>query len=898
MPSWSKGSFSNPQDTKIVREHLLKLLDQCVKSPLTLLLAPAGSGKSTLLADWLKRREPDSFAFLSLTSADASPVHFFRHWLEGLRRAVPAFDTFCYNQLVADVALPADVVADSLLHSFAQVKVPLLIILDDFQHTSDTLTETVFSILVDRLPAHIHLLISSRIQPKFALSQLQLGEKLRVIDREELDLSADELASLAERKLGRRLVDEEVNHLLEMTEGWLAGIRFALLTHHHDHHPELNNFNASHPALIDYFAQVVLGDLPSSDRQMMLCGAITEQFCPALCDALTGRSDAGRVIEGLLSRDLFIQPLAERPGWYRFHGLFQEFLRNRLQIELPDRVACLHRLAAGWLIGVDDHEPALEHARRSGDNALFISMLGACCERWSKSGDFPKILKWVGDFPEEQVVRNSDLGFPLMASLILSRKFNQARYYMDLLHELPRDQLTGRFADDTHGPFLETMLEVFQQDTNFRLSADRAKLEESVSHNDMRAFSTAMLAYHHLLRAEFPAALEHAQRAKDVLGQLGYDYLESYADLILVQCDRHSGRLLESVQASTNMFYRYDQGRRHSPAWVNAATAMVVVRYEQNMLDEAQQLCEELIPLVSSSCATEVIASSYLTLVRVLHIRGEEVKANRLMMHLDRVLQLGLYDRFVAQLAHERMRQAFAVGMPAMNRVAEQYQLGRRLATGLWQRPLAYDEGWERYGLTTALWLRAKNDYGEASQLLSKLSKVLRRDRVISRLVVVETNQAVLLALQGQRQQAKEWLQCIVTEHGVEYVNRQAFDEAPGLAELMAEAISEGVVRVPGTYQKMFSDVLGPLRLDATGSDARSSATPVADALLTQREAEIFQWLRQGLSNQAISEKTGVALSTSKWHLKNIFAKLGISSRAEAIVYAEKSDSSFRASRQ
>src|SRR5690554_6235484 len=465
-----------------------------------------------------------------------------------------------------------------------------------------------------------------------------------------------------------------------------------------------------------------------------------------------------------------------------------------------------------------------------------------------------------------------------MASLILSRKFNQARYYMDLLHELPRDQLTGRFADDTHGPFLETMLEVFQQDTNFRLSADRAKLEESVSHNDMRAFSTAMLAYHHLLRAEFPAALEHAQRAKDVLGQLGYDYLESYADLILVQCDRHSGRLSESVQASTNMLYRYDQGRRHSPAWVNAATAMVVVRYEQNMLDEAQQLCEELIPLVSSSCATEVIASSYLTLVRVLHIRGEEVKANRLMMHLDRVLQLGLYDRFVAQLAHERMRQAFAVGMPAMNRVAEQYQLGRRLATGLWQRP--------------------KNGCGEGSQLLSKLSKVLRRDRVISRLVVVETNQAVLLALQGQRQQAKEWLQCIVTEHGVEYVNRQAFDEAPGLAELMAEAISEGVVRVPGTYQKMFSDVLGPLRLDATGSDARSSATPVADALLTQREAEIFQWLRQGLSNQAISEKTGVALSTSKWHLKNIFAKLGISSRAEAIVYAEKSDSSFRASRQ
>lgn len=898
MPSWSKGSFSGSQGTQIVREHLLDLLDQCVEAPLTLLLAPAGSGKSTLLAHWLKRRDQKSLATLSLSAADASPVHFFRHWLEALRKAVPAFDTFSYNQLVADAALPADAVADSLLHSFSQVKAPLLIVLDDFQHAHDTLTETVFSILVDRLPDHIHMLISSRIQPKFALSRLQLAEKLRVIDREELDLSAEELASLAEKNLGRRLADEEITHLLGITEGWLAGIRFALLTHHHSHNPELNAFSASHPALIDYFAQVVLRDLPDSDRDMLLCSAITERFCSSLCDSLTGRSDAGRVIESLLSRDLFIQPIIDQPGWYRFHGLFQEFLRNRLQIEMPERIASLHRQAADWFMDAGDQESALGHARRSGDEALFISMLGECCERWSKSGDFPTLLNWVVDLPEDLVIRNSDLGFPLMAALILSRKFNQARYYMDLLRELPREQLRGRFADDSHGPFLEIMLQVFQQDTSFRLSADRAGLEESVSHNDMRAFSTAMLAYHHLLRAEFPAALEHAQRAKDVLGQLGYYYLESYADLILVQCDRHSGRILESVQASTNLFWRHDQGRRHSPAWVNGATAMVVVRYEQNMLDEAQQLCEELIPLVSSACATEVIASSYLTLVRVLHIRGEEVKAHRLMMHLDRVLQLGLYDRFVAQLAHESMRQAFSGGLPAMTRVAEQYQLARRLATGLWDRPLAYDESWERYGLTTALWLRARNDYSEASQLLSKLAKVLRRDRVISRLVVVEVNQAVLLALQGQRQQAKEWLQRIVVEHGVECVNRPAFDEAPGLAELMAEAISEGIVKVPSMYQKMFGDVLGTVPQDVPATMAATSTTPVADALLTQREAEIFQWLRQGLSNQAISEKTGVALSTIKWHLKNIFAKLGVSTRAEAIVYTEQQESPFRISRK
>jgi LuxR family transcriptional regulator, maltose regulon positive regulatory protein len=890
MPSWKKGQLSSSAGTEIFRSHLLRLLDEFVTAPVTLILAPAGSGKSTLLNQWRQCHQAAPVAFLAMNAADAQPVHFFRRWLEGLRHAVPAFDTFSYNQLVADVALPAEAVAESLLHSFAQTGSPLVIVLDDFQHARGTLTEEVFAQLAERLPPHIHLLISSRVQPKLPLSRLQLAGGLRVIDRDELDLTAEEVDGLAERALGRRLDPEDLQHLIGLTEGWLAGIRFALLAHGRNRPTRNAEFSASHPALIDYFAEVVLRELPPFERDLLLCASVTERFCAGLCDTLTGRTDGGLIIENLLARELFIQPLEDRPGWYRFHALFQEFLRGRLHTEQADRVAELHRLAAGWLLVAGDQESALQHAEHSGDYALFISLLAECCDIWSKSGDFPTLQRWVMGLPEDMVLRNSDIGFPLIAALILSRKFNQARYYMDLLQDIPREEISGRFADDSHGPFLDTMLQMFQQETSFRLSADRMALMSTVSRHDMRAFALAILAYHHFLRAEFPAALELAQRARDVLAQLGYVHLESYAELILIQCDRHCGRMLQSVQSANNLFWRHDQRDRHSPSWVNAATAIAVVRYEQNLLDEAQHLCDELVPLVSSACATEVIAAAYLTLVRLLHIRGEAGRANRLMQHLERVLQLGMYDRFVAQLAHENMRQAFVADPSSINRLADQYQLARRLARGVWDHPLGYDESWERYGLAAALWLRSRHQYNDASQLLSRLATVLRRDRVMARLVVVEANQAVLLALQGQRAQALEWLRRIFAEHGPECVNRTVFDEAPGLGELIAEAIQQGVVKVPALYTQMF-DALLQQRDDTAGQNPEASGGGIE---LTQRESEILALLRQGLANQAICEQTGVALSTIKWHLKNIFAKLGVSTRAEAIVFSEQHGSSIR----
>lgn len=421
------------------------------------------------------------------------------------------------------------------------------------------------------------------------------------------------------------------------------------------------------------------------------------------------------------------------------------------------------------------------------------------------------------------------------------------------------------------------MLQLFQDDTEFRLHADQAALLESCRHHDIRAFSLAMLAYHQMLHADFVAARQYALRAKTVLGHLGYSYLESYADLILILCDHSSGDNAGAIRLAEDLYARA-QADRESPTWLNAITAMAVVRYEQNCLDEAQRLCEEALPRVNTACATELLVAVYLTLSRLLAHRGERMRAQRLTAQLHRILQLGNYDRFVGQLACEELLQAMSQGTPEdVQVVARLHQLEERLARGSWNEPRPYEEGWERYGLATALYLRSRGRLPEAERVLETLSLSAQRGGVRLREMVIDANRCLLRQQRGDNTAAMELLRQLIRRHGLFAVNRLVFDEAPGMAALLLQAHQHYQVTLPDLYLEAFRDALAP------ATTGKAEDAPVS-ATLTEKEAEILRLLQQGLSNNAISAAIGIALSTTKWHLKNIFAKLGVANRTAAIL--------------
>lgn len=857
----------------VLREDLLHLLCRSQDFPLTLLLAPAGSGKSTLLSHFRAHYSHRPVAYYAIQARDNDPQRFFRRLIECIRAQVSDFDFSWFNPLESN-QLPLRV-GEYLAEALARIDGGLCLLLDDFQYIRQANILEVIAALLEQLPGNIHLIISSRNHPGFALSRLKLDNQLLCIDQHDLRLSAAQIQQLNSHLGGPALPENYISGLLEMTEGWVAGVKLALLAYARSGTIALQSFNGSQPEIVDYFGHVVFKGLAPSLRDFLLCSAIFEKFNGPLCDNVLQRTGSALLLEQLAERELFMLPVENQPGWFRYHALLHNFLSSRLLIEQPPLIGQLHSRAAAYYLACGEHDQALQHAQRSADNGLFERLLASSCAAWIPAGQFSEILKWVEPLAEATLLANPRLLVPLIGALTLSRRFHQARYYLEILKTLPATVNGQVLFEPLTEQFLWLNLQLFQHDQDFHLSQDCSALLAPGAHRGIRAVSLTIIAYHHLMDARLETAIRFASQGKELLAQTGHSFFESYADLIIALCHRYAGR---TSSARKDVYHDYQRTDKASPAWVNRATAMVVALYEQNQLAAAQQLCEDLMARVNSSSATEAIATVYLTLSRLLHQRQQWVRASRLLEQLASILQLGNYARFVSQLAQEQIRQAYLSGnQPALQALALRYQLAERLAAGDWESTRDYDECWERYGLATVYWLLARGAKVRAVRILKVLAESLRQSEVKTRALIVAAN---LLALNPQQQsKALQMLELrrLIELYGINNFSRSLFDEAPGFGAELLSLNQDDTLDLPDKYRATYAEFF---------LAERPSAKPATDisGLLTDKELEIFSGLLDGLSNSQISTKTGVALSTTKWHLKNIYAKLNVANRTEAIL--------------
>ena len=840
------------------------LLEQGRRVPLTLLLGPPGSGKSTVLRQWLAQPGGPRKVYCPVPRREDEPRRFFRALLDALERQVPGFSAggAATGRLLR---LPPAALGEWLAGRLAQVDEPLCLILDDFQRIGDADVLAGLAALLERLPAQVRLLIASRARPDLPLGRLQVANRVLLIDAADLGFSAEEVQDLQERLGGERLDEEVLASLLASTEGWATGVLLALRLRALQGENPPARLEGSQAGVAEFFDQEVLRDLPEHCRQLLITSAVFEQFDGPACDAVLGCSGAARQLERLARRQLFLLPLPE-PGWYRHHTLLRDFLASRLAIEQPERVGDLHGRAAAHFLRRGEYQRAVRHAAQSGDDALFQAVLGSSCEAWLANGEFAAIIHWLGRLPEQQLRDNLRLLLCLVEALTLSRRFHQASHHLA--------QAAALSADPASLRCLAFYLQLFQHDRHFAPEPGWEDLTDAGQPLALRARALVIGAYHHLLGGRLARALRCATQGKELLAQAGLAFLESYADLVIALCHRQAGRVAQVRREVSADFQRTDP---RQPAWVNRATAMVVALYEQNRLEAAEPLCEQLLARVSASSATEAIATVYLTLSRLLFRRQALERASRLLDQLAGMLQLGQYTRFSSQLIQEQARQAWLSGRTTLlESLVRRYRLDAALADGTWERVREHDECWERRGLAVAYWLQARGQFARAERVLRVLREALRRGELRARQLIVEANLLTLLARQQADAEQLSALVRLVEEHGLVTINRSVFDEAPGFEGVFGLLDTTGL-DVPDRYRQLFGEFLAP---------RPAAPRPRLAGLLTGKEVEILDCLLQGLSNTQISARTGIALSTTKWHLKNIYAKLNVANRTEAILCA------------
>ena len=855
----------------VLRDDLLQLLCRCEHYPLTLLLAPAGSGKSTLLSHWRAHYSSRALAYYPLQARDNHALRFFRRLIESIRAQVSDFDLSWFNPLEA--SLSPEVVGEYLAEALERIDGGLCLVFDDFQYIREPAILEVLAALLERLPSNIRVVISSRNHPGFSLTRLKLANQLLSLDQQDLRLDANGVQQLNAHLGGPALSEAYVSSLLAMTEGWIAGVKLALLAYARFGTTALECFNGTQPEIVDYFGHVVFKGLSPNLHEFFLCTAILDKFDGALCDHVLQRTGSALLLEELSARELFMLAVENQPGWFRYHALLLTFLNSRLLIEQPQLISALHSRAADYFLARNDHDQALQHAQRSGDEALFSRLLESSCAAWIPQGQFNELLKWVEPLSEATLLASPHLLVPLIGALTLSRRFHQARYYLDCIQA--RQDPAAPLLEPLTLQFLHLNLQLFQHDLDFHPGADCQALLAPGVHHGIRAVSLTILAYHHLMNARLETSIRYAVQGKALLSQSGHSFFESYADLIIALCNRYAGR---ASSARKDVYSDYQRTPKASPAWVNRATAMVVALYEQNQLVAAQQLCEDLMAEVNSSSATEAIATVYITLSRLLHRRQQTVRATRLLEQLASILQLGNYARFVSQLAQESLRQAYISGKSAsLDSLAQRYRLAELLAEGYWDSARPHDECWERYGLACVYWLLGRGAKVRACRLLKVLDESLRHSELSVRRLIIEANLMVAGNSQPDLAAQRQELLRLLDAYGMVNISRSVFDEAPGFGPGLLALSQAGLLDIPEKYRESYAEFFSDER------PANRSERNI-NSLLTDKENEIFAHLLSGLSNSQISAQTGVALSTAKWHLKNIYAKLNVANRTEAIL--------------
>jgi LuxR family maltose regulon positive regulatory protein len=383
----------------VPRPRLATRLQADAMPRLLLVSAPAGFGKSTMLAQLLHDRP--TTAWLSLDQGDNDPVTFWSYVVAALRSAVPGVGDDAAALLDAP-APPMTTVLTSLVNELAGVADPVVLVLDDYHLIESVAIHEAMGFLLDHLPAQVHLVIASRADPPLPLARLRARGELVEVRAADLRFTAGEAAAYFDG-MGLRLEADDVAALEGRTEGWIAALQLAALSlrGRDDAAAFIEGFAGDDRYVVDYLVEEVVQRQPEDVRRFLLETSILDRLSGPLCDAVTGQPGGRARLEALDRANLFLVALDDRRQWYRYHHLFADVLRARLLDEHPDQVPDLHRRASAWHEHDGDTTVAIEHALAGGDTDRAAGLVESVIPALTKERREAQLRRWMEALPEE-----------------------------------------------------------------------------------------------------------------------------------------------------------------------------------------------------------------------------------------------------------------------------------------------------------------------------------------------------------------------------------------------------------------------------------------------------------------------------------------------------------------
>ncbi len=856
----------------VSRSRLLERLNEGLHRKLTLISAPAGFGKTTLLSAWVEGIDRQ-VAWLSLDEGDSDPARFLTYLVAALQTIAPNIGEGVLGVLQSPQPPPIESMLTALLNDITTILDHFVLVLDDYHVLDAKPIDHALTFLLEHLPPHMHLVIATREDPQLPLARLRARDKLTELRVADLRFTPSEAAGFLNQVMGLDLSAEDITALETRTEGWIAGLQLAAISMqgHKDTTSFITSFTGSHHFVLDYLVEEVLQQQPERVQNFLLRTSILDRLCGPLCDALLLDPNVSgqATLEYLERANLFIVPLDNERRWYRYHHLFAELLRQRLQQRSAserDGVAELHRRASQWYEDNSLTIEAFQHAVAANDVEHAERLVEGEGMPLQYRGPMISVLNWLESLPTTILDARPSLWVTYASALTMtghpiSSVEEKLQAAEAALQKAEPDDKTRDLVG--HIAAIRAMLAIPANQMETIIAQSRRALEYLHPNNlPVRATAHWTLGYAYQIQGDRAAASQAYTEVISISQASG----NSMVTLGATTC-------LGQVQEAENQLYLAAESYRRvlqlvgDPPWPAACEAylgLARVYYQWNDLDAAEQHGQQSFQLAMQMVSVDTPAACGVLLARLKLAQGDVASATALLAKAEQFARQHNFVHWMPEVAAVQVLSFLHQGnLAAAAHLAQMHKLPLsrarvHLAQGDTSAALAVLESWR--------------GQMEAKGLQDERLKVMAL-------------QAVALQAHGEEDQAVQVL-CDALALAVPGGFIRLFvDEGPPMAHLLSAAAASGMM--PDYIGKL----LAALEADAHKSEDTSSLPPPAQPLiepLSPRELEILHLMAQGLSNQEMCEQLFLALSTVKGHNRTIFGKLQVQRRTEAVARARE----------
>jgi LuxR family maltose regulon positive regulatory protein len=891
----------------VARPRLRDRLDRGLDAKLMLVSAPAGFGKTTLLVDWLASAgrsgdgAPLRGAWLALDAADNDPARFWRYVVAALRTAVPGVGEGTLVLLKDTQSPPVEIALTSLVNELATADVDIVLLLDDYHVIDSAAVHEGMAFLLAHLPERLHLVLATRSDPPLALSRLRTRGHLVEVRAADLRFTNEEVAAYLNEVMGLGLGAADVHALEGRTEGWIAALQLAALsmTGREDVSGFIAGFTGDDRYVVDYLVEEVLQRLPTDIQDFLLRTSVLDRMNGSVCNALTGRTDGRGVLETLERDNLFVVPLDDRRHWYRYHHLFADVLRGRLLDERPGLARELHAMAATWHEHEGDVVEAIRHAMLGEDFMSAAELVETVLAEFRRDRREATLRAWLEALPEEVLRARPVLGNALAGARMSTGEFDGVEEMLDATQEW--------LDSGAHAPTGANRGAVVGGDEYRRLPGDLAVHRAGLA----------------LVRGDVERTVAHAQHALD---QVGDDPLVRGAAFALrglaawSSGDLHTAH--ESYTACLVEFELID----HVSDVLGCSIALGDIEVAQGRLRRAARTYQSALDLADRHHSPVLRGRADMHVgLAARHREADDLPAAR--RELERGQELGEHAglpqdayrwRVVMAGVHEAEGDLDAA-IDLLDQAERLYVAD--FSPRVRPVPAVRARTWVRHGVVdAALDWADQSDLALDDQLSYlrefehvTLARVLVADRarrrdasglaqvvaLLDRLLgaatdggrdgsAIEIHLTRALALQelGEREEALEAIGAALDLAEPEGYVRTFVDEGAPMATLLA-AVER---RTPTAYVGRLRSALAPAAGTRTDSGRSSAGHGIPVEALSSREREVLRLLDTELNGPEIARELVVSLNTVRTHTKNLYMKLGVTSRRAAVRRAKELD--------